>query len=131
MDRSYRAATGPGNRRAKAYRITARPKAELKRLVTEAEQSVLRGSYVEPVRQTFGEYLTGWLEHEARNRVRATTFSSYEQLARLHVLPALSGLSLQKMHQSQLQAFYREKLAGTEGSKPLSARSVKLLHALI
>jgi integrase len=115
----------------KRTRITARTKAEVKRLVTEAEHAVLRGSYVEPVRQTFGEYLTSWLNLEARNRVRATTLSSYEQLARLHILPAIGGISLQKLHQSHLQALYRDKLASTDDTKGLSARSVKLLHALI
>lgn len=73
-----------------------------------------------------GEYLTRWLTEVARSRLRPTTYRTYEQCVRLHLVPGLGRKRLDRLAPADVRAFLSGKQA--EG---LSPRSVQYLHAVL
>jgi integrase len=112
-----------GKRRQR--RLSADTKRELQDMVTKLLHETKTGAYVEPSKQSVRAYLLDWLDAHRPN-VRATTYRSYEQLTRVHILPALGSVPLQKLAASDLETFYAAKLA--DG---LSPRTVRYLHTVI
>ena len=75
---------------------------------------------------TVGGHVTRWLEDSARGTVRVSTFERYEQIARLHVVPALGVVKLKSLTPAHLRNLYRERLDA--GSAPAS---IHKLHTLL
>jgi integrase len=73
-----------------------------------------------------GEYLDRWLSDSVRDTVKATTFERYEQIARLHLKPALGRVKLNALTPAHVRGLYREKLEA--GS---SARTVRYIHTTL
>lgn len=74
----------------------------------------------------FADYLLEWLDI-VRVRVKATTFSSYEQMVKSVIEPYFrkKGVTLQGLEARHIQQFYSEKL------KTVKANSVIHYHAVI
>jgi integrase len=72
---------------------------------------------------TVAEFLGRWLKGPAKKKVRASTYARYEQLARLHLIPALGRHKLKKLTALHLEELYDLKLE--EG---LSPRTVNYIH---
>lgn len=85
------------------------------------------GGYVEAAKETFGDFMKRWLEDKA-TQVRPNTLRSYEQPVRCHIIPHLGHIQVAKLRPQDLQSFYSRLL---QGDKPLSNRSVQLIHTLI
>ncbi len=77
---------------------------KLRKLQAEADAGVLADSS----RVTLGEFVGRWLENTARNKVRATTYARYEQLARLHVQELLGGVRLGQLRAAHVENFYAD-----------------------
>ena len=74
--------------------------------------------------QTVEQFCRQWLEaHQATIRIRP--YKRYEELMRLHIIPALGRHQLQKLTAQQIQAFYTKKL-----NDGLSPTTVNGLHAI-
>src|SRR4051794_24541141 len=91
--------TGKRRQRAETFRTRKEADAALAQWVTEIE----RGTAVDGTRMTFAEYLRHWLDVYGQHRLRATTYASYETLARVHIIPALGDVPLQKLQATHLQ----------------------------
>ena len=109
--------------RRKAYYGKTRQEAAAK--LTAALRDHDRGLPIVGEKQTLQQYLTHWLE-VVRPRLRPRSFTRYEEVIRLHVIPMLGRTSLAKLSALQLQQLYSAKLA--EGQAPAS---VARLHAVI
>lgn len=48
-------------------------------------------------RQTVGDFLTDWLESTVRRTLRPKTYSSYEGVVRVHLVPTLGHIQLEKL----------------------------------
>lgn len=84
------------------------------------------GAYVPPARVTFGEHVETWLRDYVQLRLRQITAESYESVLRLHALPALGTLSLDRMSPKDLLSLYAaKKEAG------LGPTRVRYLHTII
>jgi len=94
---------------------------QLKVALREQQQGLLLAG----PQQTVEQFLTQWLE-DHKGAIRIRTYERYEELARLHILPALGHHPLQKLTPQHIQAFYTKKLK--EGLPPTT---VNLLHALL
>jgi integrase len=121
--------TGKRRQRAKTFGTRKEAEAELARWLTEIE----RGTALEPSKLTVGEYLAHWLGAYAATNVRPTTYRSYEQLIRVHLVPALGHIPLQKLSPAHLQAFYSDRLARgrADGTGGLAPRTVRYLHSIV
>jgi len=67
------------------------------------------GSLVEAGRVTVEQFLTRWLEDTAKAKLRPKTLASYAQMARLHILPGLGRIPLQRLAPQHVQAWLSDR----------------------
>ena len=83
----------------------------------------------------FGDWLEYWYENHSKPKLRPTAQAGYEGRIRLHIIPALGDIPLNKLTQNDLQQFYaRLKKAGRKRftdlyGEGLSDRMVRMCHA--
>jgi integrase len=75
---------------------------------------------------TVGAYLAQWLEESAKPKLKPSTYRSYEQLIRVHLVPALGKHKLRKLGPQHVQAFLNEK-----SQSGLSPRTRQYLLAVL
>lgn len=82
----------------------------------------------------FGDWLTYWYENHSKPKIRPTTQETYESRIRLHIIPEIGGIPLNKLTQNDLQQFYgRLKKSGRKRftdkyGEGLSDRMVRMCH---
>lgn len=111
-----------GNR--KSY--FGRTRREVQEKMTAGLRDVHRGIPIPVGRQTLGRFLERWLTESVRPRVRPKTYRSYEQLIRVHIVPALGRLPLEQVTPQRIETFLNEKR-----SADLSSRTIQYLHAVL
>ena len=52
----------------------------------------------------FGDWLTYWYENHSRPKIRPTTQETYESRIRLHIIPEIGSIPLNKLTQNDLSA---------------------------
>lgn len=83
------------------------------------------GSFVEPAKETFGDWILRWLEVYVKARVEPTSYANYYDTVTKHVLPSLGAIPLQALRTSAIQELYNQK------AKTLSPWMVHRMHILI
>ena len=83
----------------------------------------------------FGDWLEYWYENHSKPKIRPTTQEGYEGRIRLHIIPEIGNIPLNKLTQNDLQQFYarlkkngRKTLTERYG-EGLSDRMVRMCHA--
>lgn len=91
------------------------------------------GTFVEPNKVTFNEFLDYWLNEHKKPCLRSTTWDSYETMVRVHIKPSLGSIKLKDLRPDQLQRMYNEKLQSgrVDGKGGLSRRTVRYIHTVI
>ncbi len=113
--------TVDGHKRKYLYGKTRKEVQEqLKKAVHEQQQ----GSLITSPQQTIEQFLKQWLE-SLGSSVRIRTYEKYEQMVRLHLIPAIGHIKLQKLTAQQVQGLY------VRLEKKLSPTSVNTLHAML
>lgn len=132
----------------KPKRITfyGKTRKEVSEKLSAALHDVQNGTFVEPTKITFADWLDTWLKEYAKPQVRPTTYDSYEYLIRVHIKPGLGGTYLKDLQPAQIQRFYNQKLqepkmdrCKEENRKKnpdreiqfLSPRTVRYMHIVI
>ncbi|MDP9364704.1 MAG: site-specific integrase [Chloroflexota bacterium] len=111
--------TGKRRQRSKSFRTRKEAQAALAQWGAE----IARGTALEPSRATVGDLLGQWLASVAAHNVKAATLEDYEATVRVHVLPELGSVPVQRLTAARVQSFYAAKLAA--GASP---RTVQLCH---
>lgn len=109
-------------------------KREAQAALTDLLKELNEGTFVEPSKETVGQYLDRWLRDYAKPSLRQTTYESYESVIRVHVTPAIGHIPLAKLKPVHLQQLYAARLAdGRADGRPggLSATTVRYIHAVI
>lgn len=75
--------------------------------------------------QTVAQFMSGWLDAVAKTSTEPRTYESYQDIVRLHVLPALGRIELEKLSPQHIQALYAEKL------KTLHPNTVRHIHTCL
>jgi len=122
--------TGAWRQRSKGGYTT---KAEAQAALRIVLHGMDRGEYVSPSRLTLREYLEGrWLPAVTMT-VRPSTHASYARNIRLHIVPQLGAVTLQKLDPMMLNNFYLHLLKDGRaiGSGGLSVRSVRYIHFIV
>lgn len=119
----YVVQTAQGPKRKSVY---SRDWEECRRKLARAIADRDEGLVFEGEDLTVAEFFGRWLKGPAKKKVRASTYARYEQLARLHVIPALGRHRLKKLTALHLEELYDLKLE--EG---LSPRTVNYVHVTI
>ena len=122
--------TGKRRQRSKVVKT----KKEADRLLAEWLVEIERGIAVDGAKMTVAEYLKYWLETYVKHNTRATTYRGYEVCVRVHLIPVLGSIPLQKLTAAHLQGYYQKAIqqAPANGRKgTLSPRTVRLTHSVI
>ncbi len=117
-----------GKRRRKwhsGYRLKKEATDALHELVTD----VRKGSYVEPSKETFEQYLTRWLP-TIRETVRANTYEGYRGAVEVHLIPHLGQIKLRELDRSTFSTLYSElsRTGRADGKGGLGPRSIRAVH---
>ena len=113
--------------------FTRREKAEAR--LQDLLVSIRTGTYLEPSTMTVAEWAALWLD-TSRDRLKPSTWQSYETKLRVHVLPTLGEVPLQRLRATHLDSLYAElrrsgKRVRNHDPEPLSQRSVQYIHVII
>lgn len=92
----------------------------------KALEAQRKGTFIQGSQQTVGSFLNDWLEHVHRPTLKLSSYLKYRHNLDKHIIPALGHNKLQKLHQSQVQAFYTKKL--DEG---FASSKIRLFHAIL
>jgi integrase len=105
-------------RRVRISRTVRGTRRDAERALTELLREIDRGTVARAGADTFGSFLTDlWLPH-MRTRVRAETWTRYEGLVRLQVVPLIGKVTLAALRPHHLQGVLDEMLTG--GAAPAS-----------
>ena len=121
-----------GKERRRWYAAGPR-KADAQQLVTELMKRKNDGEYRPPDRVTLGSYLTDrWLPTK-RAQLRLSTFDSYGRNIKLHVIPRIGQIPLQRLTPEDLDTLYatlaEERANGRRGLAPKTIHSIhQMLH---
>jgi len=88
-------------------------------------RSLDTGCYVDPARLTVTEYLKQWLDNYAKMNVAPKTFHRYQEIVKLHLVPALGAYRLNRLQPLHTQSYYTQALESgrlPKGKKPLKER---------
>lgn len=91
--------------------------------LTEQRQSVSSGDWSNSADMTLGAFLERYLADTAAKRVRPQTLLSYEQAARIHIIPALGKMKLAALQPQHIQQFY--------SGLTLAPGSVNIIHGVL
>jgi integrase len=106
---------------------------ESERLLADLVKRQHDGDYRPPEKITLGEYLERWLPTQ-RQPLAASSYSSYQRNIRLHVLPHIGSIPIQRLTPEDLDDLYAMLLANgrrNKGGGPLNAKTVRHVHAVI
>lgn len=119
-------------RRRQKWHSGCRTKREAENALGKILADIASGTYVEPTQQTLTEYADEWLEAQ-RPRLRASTWESYRDVLKAHVLPALGHVPLRALTASQIDALYARLLehGRRDGSGGLRPRTVRYIHTVL
>jgi integrase len=111
------------NGRRKRKHFYGASAADVQEQLLKARADHSHGLPVAPERQRLGHYLERWLEYTAKVSTRPRTHGRYTELLRLHVIPALGHVLLEKLAPVDVQRLLNRKLA--EGLSPKTVRHIR------
>ena len=96
------------------------------------DNDLSQGTYVEPSKQTLGDYLEEWLE-AIEGTLRPSTFDSYRMTVRTRIVPRLGAIPLARLAPAHFNPFYRDLLTSGRrgGDGGLSPRTVRYCHMIL
>ena len=97
--------TGKGKYRWKSGFAT---KHEAQRALREAITAVEKGTFIEPSKMTYAEYVERIWLLQLDDQLEGSTIESYERNMRVHVLPRIGGVKLQQLGPIHLNDLYRD-----------------------
>jgi integrase len=124
---------GPSGRRRQKWVGGFRTRKEADRALAEAVVRRQEGAYVEPTKQTVGEFLGEWIP-AIRTTIRSSTWESYERNVRLHIRPGLGAIPLRSLtpaHLNTLYAALRDRGSKRAAGGGLSPRTIRYIHVII
>ncbi len=122
---TYEARITIENGKRKTFYGKTRKEVQEKLKVALREQQ--QGTLVTAPQQKVEDFLKQWLEDTQRDSIRPRSFERYEEIVRLHIVPVLGRIQLQKLTPQQVQSFYAKKIK--EGLKAITVASFhNVLH---
>lgn len=100
---------------------------EVRQKLTAITAEIDDGTYMEPTKDSVGEWLDTWLKTYVKYSVKSYTYDSYESSCNVHIKPALGRIPLAALSAPQIQEFYNSLLT----EKKLSPKTVKNIHGVL
>lgn len=122
-------------KRRQSWKSGFRTRRDAERGLIELLGRLEGGSFVEPTRQTVGDFLCEWLAAIEVRGLRPNTLSTYRMLVEKHLIPRVGSVPLQKLSASHLNSAYGDMLASgrrnVKTAAGLSPRTVRYAHSVI
>ena len=106
-------------------------KRDAERALAEINVEIARGTYREPRRIRFAEFAAEWLRDYAKPQVKASTFTGYESLTRMHLVPFFGPYQLSEVTPALVQRFQSEKVAEGKLSPNTVGKAMTLLKEML
>lgn len=112
----------------KAFRTKAEAQAALAAMLASHQD----GTFVEPTRQTVGQWIDEWMNTLVIQGRKRSTLEGYQRQLNAYVRPAIGDMALQDLKALDLDRLYGKLLreGGAKG-RPLSLTSVHHVHAIL
>jgi integrase len=112
----------------KVKRITlyGKTRQEVADKLTKTLHDKQQGTVIAPHKLTLGEWLETWLQEYKRQRIRPSTFDSYEIIVKRYVIPVIGHIALRDLRPDHLQGYYNEK-----AQHGLAASTIQLHHRIV
>jgi integrase len=111
-------------RRRQRWKSGFATRREAQAFLTEMLSRLGDGSYVQPSKLLFGDYLEAWVENIAES-VRPLTLRRYRSTIRKHLKPALGQVPIQALTSARFKAFHRDLRAAG-----LAPSTITVVHAV-
>jgi integrase len=85
------------------------------------------GGYIDQDRQTVSDFAERWLRDWAAGNVSNKTFSRYEELLRVHVVPRIGSIPIQRLRAADLQKLY----AGLTVADRTKLHTHRVIHRML
>jgi integrase len=129
---------GTDSKDRKQKKKTFKKKGDAERWLAETIAAVKKGTYVEPVKMTVGQWLKEWLETYGRQNLSPTSYEWYKTTIEKHLIPELGDITLSDLKPKHIKDYHYKALEGgrkdgkvkTLGKK-LSSTTVKNHHAVL
>ena len=95
---------------------------KLAQITTELDD----GTYLEPTKDTVGEWLDTWLETYVKYSVKPYTLDAYQRNCDNYIKPMLGKIRLAALNAPQIQRFYNSLLT----EKKLSPKTIRNIHGV-
>jgi len=111
---------------AKRKTIYGKTRSEVAEKLAKAVVDRTGGLTYDAGSMTVAEYPQGWLTDAVRDTVRQRTYERYEQIVRVHLIPAWPRMKLKKLTPADVRRLYQEKL-----DSGLAPRTVQYIHSTL
>jgi integrase len=99
-------------------------RAEVVSNLKEAQSQIDQDLTIHGSKYTVGEYLKEWLS-AANDKIRPTTYATYEAALRLHIYPHIGNIRLKDLRPDQIQTLYNLK------ANQVGPSSIRIMHAIL
>ncbi len=107
-------------------------RAEVVKKIKELEAVRTTGIPLPTKDVTAAMLMTRWLDEIVQPSLKASTYRSYEQMVRVHLLPAFGARKISQIDVEMIDRFLQAKLQpGPAGEKALSPQTVRYLRGLL
>lgn len=116
----------PATGKQKQKSIYGKTQREVRERLTEITADLDNGIYIEPTKDTVGDWLEAWLETYVKFSVKPYTMDAYQRVCCNYLKPALGAVRLSSLTAPQIQRFYNSLLI----EKKLSPKTVRNIHGI-
>ena len=121
------------NRRLRHFESVKGRKSDAQRRLHELLHTLEGGTFVKPSRLTVAQFLEEWLQSYVATNAAPKTRERYEEIVRLHLIPALGSFPLLTLQPQHIQKYYAKALESgrRDGRGGLSALTVHKHHRVL
>lgn len=113
--------------------FSAKSRQEVAKKLNDYIAESQKGAYIEPTKQTVGQWLDTFYVSHIINKVKTATRASDESVINKHLKPHFGRTKLSELKGAQIQKFYNELLVSgrVDGKGGLSPKTIKNIHLVL
>jgi integrase len=115
------------NPRVTKYHTLRGTKKEAQEQAAKIVAQYASGQYVDQDKQTVAQFAERWLRDWAAGDVSNKTYSRYEELLRVHVVPRIGAIPIQRLRAADLQRLY----AGMNNADRTKLHTHRVVHRML
>jgi integrase len=98
----------PKGGRHRVYRIFYSTGRDAESFAIQLKAEILKGSYIDPSKLSYGDYLLRWYDGYVKANIAQTTQRRYKQIIDLRVIPLIGDIPIEKLRTTHIKDFYAQ-----------------------